>query len=110
MTRRASMAQPKAEVHAITREARAAMMTAPTAAVRATVAIRELNMVPIGLVNHQYFCGAQVFLLKIQPHVSSGLSHERFNGNVGRTCYSFSTAAKGPGVTGKCAQGGLHGF
>ena len=50
-----------AESHAVTRETLAMPMTAHTTAVRAWVAIRELNMVLIGLVNHHSACDAQVF-------------------------------------------------
>jgi hypothetical protein len=56
-----------AESHAVTRETLAMPMKAHTTAVRAWVAIRELNMVLIGLVNHHSACDAQVFPGKSTP-------------------------------------------
>jgi hypothetical protein len=49
-----------AESHAVTRETLVMPMKAPTTAVRAAVAIRELNMVLTGLVDYQSACAAQV--------------------------------------------------
>jgi hypothetical protein len=60
-----------AESHAVTRETLAMPMTAHTTAVRAWVAIRELNMVLIGLVNHHSACDAQVFHRKSNPASTS---------------------------------------
>jgi hypothetical protein len=70
-------AESLAGLHAVTGKTLATAMKAPTAAVRAAVAIRESNTVLIGPVNHQSACDTRVFPGKSAPHVDPGLSRER---------------------------------
>jgi hypothetical protein len=60
-----------AKSHAVTRETLAMPMKAHITAARAWVAIRELNVVLIGLVNHHSACDAQVFHRKSNPASTS---------------------------------------
>jgi hypothetical protein len=60
-----------AKSHAVTRETLAMPMKAHITAARAWVAIRELNVVLIGLVNHHSACDAQVFHGKSNPASTS---------------------------------------
>jgi hypothetical protein len=61
------LADSLGEPHAATRQTLEIPMKAPTTAVRAVVATRELNTVLIGPVNHYRACGVRVFPLNTGP-------------------------------------------
>jgi hypothetical protein len=95
-------AESLAEPHAATRQTLEMPMEAPSTAVRAVVAIRELNMLLIGPVNHCRATASRLFL-EFGPALTPIYRRTALTKAVGRTCYSLPTAAEGR-VIGHCAS------
>ena len=71
----------------------AVQMQVTTAAMRVAVAIRELDMMPVALVNHQFACRAPFPLPK-----------QRCPRCADRTCYSLPTAVQSRGHPGSARK------